>query len=121
MLPAALVSPASAVPTLDAVLWVSAVAFYGVGDYATTLAATTRPGARERNPLVRRLFDGVPLSPAVSFAAVKLAAFACFAAGYLSVGPSPLRPFVPGLVAGIGVLVTLQNLRVLGGSRSSCQ
>lgn len=117
MLPA--VASLSPVPALDAALWLSAVALYGVGDYVTTVAAVTRPGARERNPLVRRLFDVASLPPAVSFAAVKLAAFACFAAGYLSVDAPPLRPLVPALVATVGLLVTAQNLRVLRGRRST--
>lgn len=116
MLPA--IVSLSPVPALDAVLWLSAVALYGVGDYVTTVAAVTRPDARERNPLVRRLFDAVSLPPAVSFAAVKLVAFACFAGGYLSVDAPPLRPLVPALVAAVGALVTVQNLRVLRGRRS---
>jgi hypothetical protein len=117
--PVPFVSLPAAVPLLDAVLWVAAFAFYGLGDYATTVAATTRPGARERNPVLRRLFDGLPLPPAVTFAAAKLLAFAFFVLGYLSVDPSALRPLVPGVVAAIGVLVTVQNLRVLGRDRSA--
>ncbi|MDS0295899.1 hypothetical protein [Halogeometricum luteum] len=110
--------PSLPVPALDAALWLSAVALYGVGDYVTTVAAVTRPGARERNPFVRRLFDVVPLPPSVSFAALKLVAFACFAAGYLSVDAPPFRPLVPALVAAVGALVTAQNVRVLSARRS---
>ncbi|SFR33322.1 hypothetical protein [Halogeometricum limi] len=104
----------SPVPLLDAVLWVLAVGFYGVGDYLTTVAATTRSGARETNPFVRGLFERVPVRPAVSFAVAKLLAFGCFTAGYLSVAQSPFRTLIPGSVAVIGVLVTVQNVRVLG-------
>lgn len=114
---ASLAPSLSAVPTLDAALWAAAAVFYGVGDVVTTVAATRRPGARERNPFVRRLFEGVPLPPSVTFGAAKLAAFAFFVGGYRWLGPSPLRPLIPGVVAVVGVLVTVQNLRVLGGRR----
>lgn len=105
-------SSAPALSPLELVLWVLAVVFYGVGDYATTVAAVSRPGARERNPVVRWVFAG-PLSPLVAFALLKAAAFCCFLAGYLFVGASPFRPAIPGVVAVVGVLVTLQNMRVL--------
>lgn len=104
--------PVPAPSPLEAVLWAVAVAFYGVGDYVTTVAAASNPHAEERNPVVRRVF-AAPLSPLVSFALLKAAAFGCFLAGYLFVGPSPVRPAIPGAVAVVGVLVTLQNVRVL--------
>lgn len=105
-------SPGPALSPFELALWVLAVAFYGVGDYATTVAAVSRPDARERNPVVRWVFAG-PLSPLVSFALLKAAAFCCFLAGYLFVGASPVRPAIPGAVAVVGVLVTAQNVRVL--------
>ncbi|RDI71708.1 hypothetical protein [Halopelagius longus] len=105
-------SPAPAPSPLEAVLWALAVVFYGVGDYVTTVAAASRPDAEERNPIVRRVF-AAPLSPLVSFALLKAAAFGCFLAGYLFVGSSPVRPAIPGAVALVGVVVTLQNIRVL--------
>ncbi|ADQ65619.1 hypothetical protein ELS19_14055 [Halogeometricum borinquense] len=111
---ASFISFPSAVPMLDAVLWVIAVIFYGIGDYVTTIAATSRPGARERNPFVRRLFDGIPVPPSMTFAAAKVTAFAFFVVGYATIGSSLLRPLIPGVVAAIGILVTIQNIRVLG-------
>jgi hypothetical protein len=108
------VSLASAlsVSPFEVALWVLAVVFYGVGDYATTIAATSRPDARERNPIVRRMF-AAPFSPLLSFALLKAAAFGCFLVGYLFVGASPIRPAIPAAVALVGVIVTAQNLRVL--------
>ncbi|SFF78651.1 hypothetical protein SAMN04488063_0286 [Halopelagius inordinatus] len=97
---------------LELALWALAVVFYGVGDYATTVAAASRPGARERNPILRRLFAG-RLSPLVSFALVKAAAFCLFFAGYLFVGVRPIRTAIPGAVAVVGIVVTVQNIRVL--------
>jgi hypothetical protein len=105
-------TPAVTVSALDAVLWLLAVVFYGVGDYVTTVAATRRATATERNPLLRRLFaTGAP--PAASFAAVKLVAFGCFGAGYLLGEPSLARSAIPAVVALVGVVVTAQNVRVL--------
>jgi uncharacterized membrane protein len=45
------------VTTTEGVLWALLVAFWGVGDTATTYLAVTRYGGVERNPVPRRLFD----------------------------------------------------------------
>lgn len=115
-MPLSLVDAAlSSVPApsvFELALWTLAVAFYGVGDYATTVVAVSRPDARERNPVVRWVFAG-RLSPLVSFALLKAAAFCCFLAGYLFVGTSPIRSAIPAAVALVGIAVTLQNMRVL--------
>ena len=43
--------------TLEGALWTVLIAFWGVGDTATTYLAVTRYGGVERNPVPRYVFD----------------------------------------------------------------
>ena len=104
-----------ALPAVDLGWWLLAVLCYGVGDYATTVVAVRRYAVVEANPVVSRLLSRQP-GP-IGFAVLKLATLAATFAGYLVIADSPIAVGIPIVVAAIGALVTLSNLRAIIRSR----
>jgi len=104
-----------ALPAVDLGWWLLAVFCYGVGDYVTTVVAVRRYAVVEANPVVSRLLSRQP-GP-LGFAVLKLATLAVTFAGYLVIADSSIAVGIPIVVAAIGILVTLSNLRAIIRSR----
>ena len=104
-----------ALAAVDLGWWLLAVLCYGAGDYVTTVVAVRRYAVVEANPVVSRLLSRQP-GP-IGFAVLKLATLAATFAGYLVIADSPIAVGIPIVVAAIGALVTLSNLRAIIRSR----
>ena len=100
-----------ALPAVDLGWWLLAVLCYGVGDYVTTVVAVRRYAVVEANPVVSRLLSRQP-GP-LGFAVLKLATLAVTFGGYLVIADSSIAVGIPIAVAGIGVVVTVSNLRAI--------
>lgn len=89
----------------ETALWVVVVAFWGVGDTATTVVAVKRYGMKERNFVMRHIFERYGVWSAVPAKALGL--------GVMYVGwlflEQPLSTYVLVPVAVLGVAVTAWN------------
>lgn len=103
----------------DVALWFVVVAFWGLGDTATTVIAIQRYGIEERNTIMRRIFDRYGVWSAVP---VKIVGLSVMYVGWLFLD-SPFSTYVLVPVAVLGVFVTAWNAgqmwRVAGYKRSS--
>jgi len=89
----------------DVALWVVVVAFWGIGDTATTLFAIRRYGIREKNLLMRRVFDRYGVWSAIP---VKLAGLSVMYVAWLFL-ESPVSTYVLVPVASLGIVVASWN------------
>lgn len=94
------------------VLWLAALALYGVGDAATTLRGLSVPGVDEAGFLARPLIDS---AGTVAFLGLKSVVLGAFFAAWL-VFPSPERVAIPLAVAVTGGWVTAWNVHVIRGA-----
>lgn len=101
----------SPLPLVDALLWIAALALYGVGDTYTTAVGSRRPGFEEWSPLVRALLGPDP-SP-VGFAAFKAVTMVAFVGAYLAVDAPTYRTLVPLALAVVGLAATASNCWLL--------
>lgn len=106
---------------LDGTLWVGAVCFFVVGDWATTRYGLARAGVTERNPLARRAI--ARFGPTPSLLVLKTAAVAAAATGYgYAAGDATTRSYrllFPLVLLVVGVVTTVHNLCVLTAAGES--
>lgn len=102
-------SPAGALATGDRTCWALGVAFFGVGDVATTAVGVAVVGLAEASPVAALAIarHGLP-----ALAALKVAALAGSYAVWRVV-PAPYRVGIPFGLAVLGVAATAWNLRAL--------
>ena len=102
-------SPTSGTAGSDRTCWALGVAFFGVGDVATTAVGVGAAGLAEGNPVAALVLGHHGL---LALAALKALALAGAYAVW-RVTPAPYRVGVPFGLAAVGVAVTVWNLRLL--------
>jgi len=91
----------------DAALWLVVVAFWGLGDTATTVVAVQRYGIEERNTIMRRVFERYGVWSAVP---AKVVGLSVMYMGWWFL-ESPFSTYVLVPIAALGVVVTAWNAR----------
>lgn len=98
---------------VSTLLWVFAIALYGVGDLVTT-AVGIRNGLEEGQPFVRWLLGESPtVWRFVGFGLFKLGLLGTFFLGYLALEGSRIRIVIPAGIAAVGSYVVFHNLRAI--------
>jgi hypothetical protein len=106
---------------LDGTVWTLAVAFFLVGDWATTRYGLARQGVVERNPLAQQAISRFGVT--ASLVLLKTGVLAVTAAGYLyaagDTSTQSYRLLFPLVVFLVGAVTTVHNLRVLLAARKN--
>ena len=98
-----------ALAAVEWVLWLAALALYGVGDAVTTVRGLEAPGVDEAGVLARPLIDA---AGTVAFLGLKAIVLSAFFLSWL-VFPAPERVAIPLAVAVTGGWVTAWNVYVI--------